>query len=95
MLRKIASTNKPVIFAIGYEPYKLADAVKIISDINNTENFILMQCNTNYTGSDENFKYINLNVLKTYNTLFPDVILGLNESYSWWRYSVGFSSIRC
>ena len=25
-----------------------------------------MQCNTNYTGSSKNFKYINLNVLKTY-----------------------------
>ena len=38
-----------------------------------------MQCNTNYTGSDENFKYINLNVLKTYSTLFPDVVLGLSD----------------
>jgi N-acetylneuraminate synthase len=35
-----------------------------------------MQCNTNYTASSENFKYINLNVLKTYATMFPQVILG-------------------
>ena len=26
---------------------------------------VLMQCNTNYTGSLENFRYIDLNVLRT------------------------------
>ena len=29
-----------------------------------------MQCNTNYTASHDNFKYINLNVLKTYKKNF-------------------------
>ncbi|CAM5563666.1 N-acetylneuraminate synthase OS=Lysinibacillus sphaericus OX=1421 GN=LS41612_19545 PE=4 SV=1 [Lysinibacillus sphaericus] len=38
-----------------------------------------MQCNTNYTGNIENFKYINLNVLKTYNTMYPNMILGLSD----------------
>jgi len=38
-----------------------------------------MQCNTNYTASLENFKYINLNVLKTYRDMFPDMILGLSD----------------
>ena len=36
-------------------------------------------CNTNYTGSSENFKYIHLNVLNTYKTLFPNTILGLSD----------------
>ena len=27
----------------------------------------------------ENFKYINLNVLKTYAAMFPDVVLGLSD----------------
>ena len=40
---------------------------------------ILMQCNTNYTASLENFKYINLNVLKEYRRKFPDIILGLSD----------------
>jgi sialic acid synthase SpsE len=40
---------------------------------------ILMQCNTNYTGEDENYKHINLNVLNTYKALFPDIILGLSD----------------
>ncbi len=38
-----------------------------------------MQCNTNYTGSKENFKYVNLNVLKTYAAMYPDLILGLSD----------------
>ena len=38
-----------------------------------------MQCNTNYTASTDNFKYINLNVLKTYNALYPDCVLGLSD----------------
>ena len=38
-----------------------------------------MQCNTNYTGSVDNFKFINLNVLKLYRTLFPNAILGLSD----------------
>jgi sialic acid synthase SpsE len=39
----------------------------------------LMQCNTNYTGSLENFRYINLRVLETYRLMFPDVVLGLSD----------------
>ena len=38
-----------------------------------------MQCNTNYTAKKENFKYINLNVLKTYKSNFSNVILGLSD----------------
>tara|TARA_B100000029_G_C17056642_1_gene771567 strand:- start:114 stop:635 length:522 start_codon:yes stop_codon:yes gene_type:complete len=38
-----------------------------------------MQCNTNYTGSINNFNFINLNVLKTYKKLFPKTVLGLSD----------------
>ena len=38
-----------------------------------------MQCNTNYTGSRENFKFINLNVLKIYKKKFPKILLGLSD----------------
>jgi N-acetylneuraminate synthase len=38
-----------------------------------------MQCNTNYTGSLDNFRHINLNVLRSYATMWPDVILGLSD----------------
>jgi N-acetylneuraminate synthase len=39
----------------------------------------VMQCNTNYTGSLENFKYINLNVLKTFRQMYPEMVLGLSD----------------
>jgi N-acetylneuraminate synthase len=39
----------------------------------------LLQCNTNYTASLENFHYVQLNVLKTYRLLFPNIILGLSD----------------
>jgi len=78
MLNKVANTNKPVLFATGASTMQeVINAVNILTSIN--KNVILMQCNTNYTGKDENFKYINLNVLKTYKTLFPDIILGLSD----------------
>ncbi len=78
MLKKIANTDKPVLFATGAATMQeVINAVNILTSIN--KNVILMQCNTNYTGKDENFKYINLNVLKTYKTLFPEIILGLSD----------------
>jgi N-acetylneuraminate synthase len=40
---------------------------------------VLMQCNTNYTASPDNYDHLHLNVLKTYATMFPDVILGLSD----------------
>jgi len=52
-------------------------AMTVLQKINNK--IVLMQCNTNYTGNRDNFKYINLNVLKTYKQLFPDVVLGLSD----------------
>ena len=78
MLEKVAKTGKPVLFATGAAKLQeVVDAMNIVSKYNS--NIILMQCNTNYTACDENFKYINLNVLKTYKTLFPDTILGLSD----------------
>jgi sialic acid synthase SpsE len=78
MLEKIAMTGKPVLFASGAATLnEVTRAVDVISKYN--DQIILMQCNTNYTASLENFKYINLNVLKTYRALYPDVILGLSD----------------
>jgi len=38
-----------------------------------------MQCNTNYTASPDNYNHLHLNVLKTYASMFPGVILGLSD----------------
>lgn len=78
MLRKIASKNKPVLLATGAsEIGEVQRAVNEIVKIN--PHLVLMQCNTNYTGSLENFRHIHLRVLDTYRTMFPSVILGLSD----------------
>ncbi len=77
-LKHIASKQKPIFLATGASTtVEVEAAVQIITKIN--PRLCLMQCNTNYTGSKENFKHINLNVLKTYLQKFPAVILGLSD----------------
>ena len=77
-IQMIAGKNKPVLLATGASDMcDVARAVEAIININ--RNIVLMQCNTNYTGSLENFKYINLNVLKTFSTYYPNMILGLSD----------------
>ncbi|KGI39721.1 N-acetylneuraminate synthase family protein [Clostridium tetani] len=78
ILRYIANKDKPVLLATGAST--IEDVKRAVSEIQSiNKNIVLMQCNTNYTVSKENFKYINLNVLKTYKKCFPDVILGLSD----------------
>ncbi|MBI9049623.1 MAG: N-acetylneuraminate synthase family protein [Anaerolineaceae bacterium] len=77
-LERMASKGKPVLLATGASTIgEVQNAVQFIQKIN--KQLVLMQCNTNYTASLENFKHIHLNVLKTYALMFPDVILGLSD----------------
>jgi N-acetylneuraminate synthase len=78
MLRHIAGKGKPVFLATGASTIgDVQRAVHTILEINPA--LVLMQCNTNYTASLENFNHIHLNVLKTYAAMFPDLILGLSD----------------
>ena len=75
---RIAKTQKPLIIATGAS--NIDEVRKIYNKVNKINSKIcIMQCNTNYTGSNENFKYINLNVLKSYKKYFPNAILGLSD----------------
>lgn len=77
-LEHMSSKGKPVILSTGAAD--IADvqrAVRAILRIN--RDLVLMQCNTNYTDSAENYDHIHLNVLKTYAIMFPQVILGLSD----------------
>lgn len=77
-LELMASKGKPVIIATGASHIgEVQKAVHAILAIN--KQLVLMQCNTNYTASSKNYDFINLNVLKTYASMFPDVILGLSD----------------
>ena len=78
MLEKIAKKGKPTLLATGASTIgEVQKAVNTVAKHN--RQIVLMQCNTNYTAKKENFKYINLNVLNTYKSMFPDVILGLSD----------------
>jgi len=78
MLRKVASKQKPVLLATGAsEIGEVERAVSEIVGIN--PELVLMQCNTNYTASLENFKHIHLRVLESFREMFPDVVLGLSD----------------
>ena len=77
-IERMAKKGKPVILATGASDIgEVQRAVHGILKYN--PQLVLMQCNTNYTASLENFKHIHLRVLLTYQTLFPDVILGLSD----------------
>jgi len=77
-LERMARKGKPVLLATGASDVgEVQRAVHLILSIN--PQLVLMQCNTNYTASAENFDHIHLNVLKTYTTLYPEVILGLSD----------------
>lgn len=78
MIKKVASKNKPFILASGAATMDDVNrAVSIALSINSK--FALMQCNTNYTASLENFKYIQLRVLDSYRSMYPDMVLGLSD----------------
>jgi N-acetylneuraminate synthase len=78
MLEHIARKGKPVILSTGASDLgEVQRAVHTILKIN--PQLILLQCNTNYTASLENFDSIHLRVLDTYRVMFPDIILGLSD----------------
>ena len=78
MVEHIASKQKPYIIASGASTMDdVSRAVSAALAINSK--LCLMQCNTNYTSSLENFQYIQLNVLKSYREMYPDMVLGLSD----------------
>ena len=78
MVEHIASKGKPYILAAGASTTDdVVRAVNAALAINPC--VALLQCNTNYTASLENFKFIQLNVLKTFALMYPDLVLGLSD----------------
>ena len=78
IIRHIASKQKPYILATGASTAtEVQRAVDAALEIN--PQLGLMQCNTNYTGSLENFQHIQLNVLQPYRAMYPDLVLGLSD----------------
>ena len=78
IIELLAKDGKPFMIASGASDMsEVRMAIKLAQKFN--DKIILMQCNTNYTASLENFKHIHLNVLKTYAKEYPNLILGLSD----------------
>jgi len=78
ILESMARKGKPVILSTGASNIgEVQQAVDLLLSIN--PQLVVMQCNTNYTASLENYDYVHLRVLDAYRTLFPGVILGLSD----------------
>ena len=77
-IESMALKMKPLLLATGASDlHEVNAAVQVIENIH--ADYVIMQCNTNYTGSMENFRYINLNVLDTFAKNFPEKTLGLSD----------------
>ena len=74
----IAERGKPVLLATGASSLDdVARAMDVL--LASGVDIVLMQCNTNYTGSIDNLHHINLHVLKQFADRYPAVTLGLSD----------------
>ena len=74
----IIDKKKPVLIATGASTNEDVSRVMKMA-LKKTQNLVLMQCNTNYTGSIDNYNYCNLNVLKQFSIDYPNTVLGLSD----------------
>ncbi len=77
-IEMIAKKNKPVIMATGAS--SINDVERAVEAVlKHNSRLVLLQCNTNYTGNIENFKFINLKVLRTFAAKYPNMVIGLSD----------------
>jgi N-acetylneuraminate synthase len=78
IVEHIAAKGKPVILASGASTFEDVDRA-VTALLARNRRVSLLQCNTNYTASVENFRFIQLNVLKAYRQRYPGMVLGLSD----------------
>lgn len=78
IIKQMSKKGLPIFIATGASDMDdVKRAMKVLQEQNVP--ICLMQCNTNYTGDHDNLRHINLNVLKTFSRVWPDVVLGLSD----------------
>jgi len=78
IIEKISSKKKPVFLATGASTLNDVDrAVRLV--LHKNRDVVLMQCNTNYEAEQNNFSFLQLNVLNKYAQLYPGILLGLSD----------------
>jgi sialic acid synthase SpsE len=78
IIERIASKGKPYILASGASTMDEVQRA-VCAGLELNSQLALLQCNTNYTASLENFKHIQLNVLRAYRLMYPEMVLGLSD----------------
>jgi len=74
----MAKKGKPILLGTGASD--MEDVERAVNAIlNHNRQIVLLQCNTNYTASLENFRYINLRVLQSYMVRYHHMIVGLSD----------------
>lgn len=74
----VAAKGKPMLLATGAA--SMADVeIAVEAVLRQNRRICVMQCNTNYTGSLENFRFVNLRVLQAYALHWPGMVLGLSD----------------
>lgn len=77
-IEDVCARQKPVFLATGAAD--MDDVERAVeAALSRTRTLCLMQCNTNYTGSLENFANVNLNVLRAFALKYPGLPLGLSD----------------
>jgi sialic acid synthase SpsE len=77
-LSYVASRGKPILLATGASTSD--DVIRAVDAIlARNRQFVLLQCNTNYTGALENFRFVNLKALQSFALMYPGMILGLSD----------------
>ncbi|MDF1680875.1 N-acetylneuraminate synthase family protein [Ponticaulis sp.] len=77
-IEEVCSRGKPVFLATGAADMEDVERA-VDAALTKTRELCLMQCNTNYTGSLENFANVNLNVLRAFALKYPGMPLGLSD----------------
>ena len=78
LIELIAKQGKPVLLATGAADMATTEAAADVVLAHNPD-LCVMQCNTNYTGDRENFRYVNLDVLRTFAQRWPGMVLGFSD----------------
>lgn len=78
IVRHIAAKGKPTLIASGASSMDEVHAA-VCQALAVNPQVGLMQCNTNYTAALANYRCIQLNVLKCYRAMYPDMVVGLSD----------------
>lgn len=78
LINLVARQGKTVVLATGAADMADTEAAVAVA-LERNPALCLLQCNTNYTGSLENFRFVNLRVLQTFAAKWPGMPLGLSD----------------